>query len=456
MFACIIVGIVGISQYLDSDIVTKEFMQKLIIPKRYEHLVGTLKGSSKANQKVAGLIGNANYFSQYYALIFPIFFVLAVYLKDKKYKVISSVISALSAFLIVISLSETGLISILITIIIVISINIKGIINKIGIKRFKILSAFIILFLASDIILNGPIYTKTYYIFNNLKYEFTAGKEKKNIQEIELDNNKAKINYKNREINIIYDKGDIFIKDKNGKILHEEKNIENKNKIKDFKNMEIMIGFRKHKYVNRNMVYIRIGESIQFRMIIDNGNFKIINNAGKIIEQSKIKIAFGEGKEELLTGRIYIWSRAIPKIIERPLFGYGADTFELVFPNHDYAGLYKAYNRSMIIVDKPHNIYIGIASNTGILSLIAFLTINIIYLKNAIENIKKFGIKNEIEICSFGVLLSIISYLILGIMYDSNIVSTSYYYILLGIGINLNYTINKENKVVKNINIEIQ
>ena len=449
MIPYVIISIVGILQYLNSDIITTEFVQKLIIPREHEYLVGTLKGSTKANQKVAGLIGNSNYFGQYYAIILPIFIVMSIYSEEKKYKVIYGIMSFIGVLMTIISLSETGMISVFITGIILLLLNIKSIFKKSNKKILIIGSSLILIVAFVEIAFKGPIYNKVDDIIQEIKYEITAAEEKILIQKISLNDNRVNIKYKNREINIVYynDDNSAIVKNSDGMILHKEFDVGKRDIVTNLDEREIKVGFKEHKYSQGKMIYIGIGNSIQFKLVIDDGKFKFMNSAGNIIEQDgNIDIAFGEGNEEVLTSRVYIWSRAIPKIMEKPFFGYGADTFEVVFPNHDYAGLYKAYNRSKIIVDKPHNMYIGIASNLGIIALIAFLAINFIYIKNSLLAIKMQGIKNSEDIYRMGILLCIITYLISGIMYDSNIVSTSIYYILLGIGINMNYKYEK-NKI---------
>lgn len=74
------------------------------------------------------------------------------------------------------------------------------------------------------------------------------------------------------------------------------------------------------------------------------------------------------------SGRLYIWDRTITMIQEQPVLGYGLDTIAFEFPQDDVkkqAGL----NTYKIIVDKPHNMYLGIAYGSGVFALLAFLII---------------------------------------------------------------------------------
>jgi len=72
------------------------------------------------------------------------------------------------------------------------------------------------------------------------------------------------------------------------------------------------------------------------------------------------------------SGRLYIWKKTWELIKQRPLLGYGLDTLPYFFPQDDpekHANI-ETYT---VIVDKPHNFYIGIAYGAGVIALIVFV-----------------------------------------------------------------------------------
>lgn len=74
------------------------------------------------------------------------------------------------------------------------------------------------------------------------------------------------------------------------------------------------------------------------------------------------------------SGRLYIWSKTIALIIERPLLGYGMDTLAYHFPQNDpqkQAGL-STYS---ILIDKPHNYYLEVAFGAGLTALLSLLVL---------------------------------------------------------------------------------
>lgn len=88
------------------------------------------------------------------------------------------------------------------------------------------------------------------------------------------------------------------------------------------------------------------------------------------------------------SGRVYIWEKTIDLLKEKPLFGYGLDTLMYHFPHYNIdarAGLRTEHT----IVDKPHNMYIGVLYGTGIIGFIGFMGLTIFTAVSAINGILK-------------------------------------------------------------------
>ncbi len=141
-----------------------------------------------------------------------------------------------------------------------------------------------------------------------------------------------------------------------------------------------------------------------------------------------------EGYGNAFTNRGYIWSRSIPLFLERPLVGYGSDVYFHVFPHNDYAGL-AFYNQPEVLVDKPHNIYLNMAINNGILYLIGFIGIVCIALFSKFSLLNKSGENANINwkavIFYIG---GIVAYLINGLSTDNIVVIIMMFWIYLSIG----------------------
>lgn len=84
------------------------------------------------------------------------------------------------------------------------------------------------------------------------------------------------------------------------------------------------------------------------------------------------------------SGRAYIWEKTFKMTMERPLFGYGMDTILYHFPHYNIDA--RAGMRSETsIVDKPHNMYIGILYGTGVIGLIGFVGLVFITVVSALK-----------------------------------------------------------------------
>nr|MDA3846385.1 O-antigen ligase family protein [Vallitaleaceae bacterium] len=143
------------------------------------------------------------------------------------------------------------------------------------------------------------------------------------------------------------------------------------------------------------------------------------------------------------TKRGYIWSKTLPLLKDHLVVGTGPDTFAIVFPQYDYIGKTNMYHEPGQIVDKPHNMYLQIALQTGVLSLVIFLSFMMVYF---IYFLKTYKVYRDVHPSKFlyhlniGIALSLLGYLVAGIGNDTTIATSSVFWILLGTGISLQIT----------------
>lgn len=75
------------------------------------------------------------------------------------------------------------------------------------------------------------------------------------------------------------------------------------------------------------------------------------------------------------SGRIYMWEVTLGMISPFDIFGYGPATYALEFPQDDAKGKMANGWSPSISVDRPHNFYLQVLHGSGILSLIAILSL---------------------------------------------------------------------------------
>jgi O-antigen ligase len=133
-----------------------------------------------------------------------------------------------------------------------------------------------------------------------------------------------------------------------------------------------------------------------------------------------------------ISGRMYLWGKALELIKDRPLLGYGLDTHQLAFWkfNLDYSRRFKVFG----VIDRSHNNYLDMAIAQGLLGLSAYLLIMIGFLIWLIKTLSaEQNMTHVVLYC--GVIASVVGYL-LNDMFIFSVVSVSpTFWSLLGLTI---------------------
>lgn len=140
--------------------------------------------------------------------------------------------------------------------------------------------------------------------------------------------------------------------------------------------------------------------------------------------------------------RGYIWSRTLPLLSRYILTGSGPDTFTEVFPNNDYIGKTNM-NYNGVTVTKPHNMYLQIWVQTGLISLIAFLGIFVLYFISSLRLYYRRTL-GTLEQIGVALMVGCFSYIVAGIANDSTVSVAPVYWGLLGLGMAVNALVRKK------------
>lgn len=170
-----------------------------------------------------------------------------------------------------------------------------------------------------------------------------------------------------------------------------------------------------------------------------NKQDKIIdNNPNAKIERIQDKEIFKK-LNEISTDRLNIWTKTINLINDKPIFGYGFDTFPYEFIPNDENGGESTYGE---VIDKPHNWYLTIAYGSGIVGLVAVLGVLIYSIKNAFYNYADKVDNKYIYIFAIGV----IAYAIQGFFNDSLVGTSIFLWIFAGLLVNI---VNPKNELIE-------
>lgn len=183
-----------------------------------------------------------------------------------------------------------------------------------------------------------------------------------------------------------------------------------------------------------------IGGQEQFWFEISKeGALHLLSKSGReLIDLEFPEVALFAGKEQLGSMRGYIWGRAIPLLKNCLLTGYGPDTFAFIFPQKDLIGTYYAYGTAGMVVDKPHNLYLQIGLGSGLIALLAFLTMAGTYVADSLRLYAWRRRFSPVQAAGAAVFLGIVGYLGAGLFNDSVLDVAPTFWIFLGVGAAMN------------------
>jgi hypothetical protein len=175
----------------------------------------------------------------------------------------------------------------------------------------------------------------------------------------------------------------------------------------------------------------------------DNSTLMYRNDLGKNVSLEKVPRFGFENRQGFGSGRGYIWSTSLPMIKDTIVIGRGADTYCIYYPHNDYVGKYNAGWNINMIVDKPHNMYIATALNTGLISLIAMLALFGMYIVQSIRLYWRREFTTFAEYAGAGIFFGVSGFVVSGIVDDSTVSVMPLFYGLLATGIATNIMLKK-------------
>lgn len=192
---------------------------------------------------------------------------------------------------------------------------------------------------------------------------------------------------------------------------------------------------------NYDVLQIATDKGFSWALLKKNGTLYYINGIGKLDRLRKVEAWGFEHQYDLATNRGYIWSRTLPLLKETIFLGKGADNFVYAFPNDDYVGKVSC-GFGVQTVTKPHNMYMQIWVQDGMLACLAFI---LLYLIFAVGTFRRCFVKGKLtylQKMQIAIFCGSTGYMVAGIANDSTICVAPIFWVLLGIG----YAINVQNR----------
>lgn len=433
----LILGILGSFQFFGLDYMNSRFIRSIILSNNADLFEFDLLFDSG---HVYTTMFNPNYVGVYTAFIVPLFSILIFFSKKLKEYILYGAVIITSIISLIGSQSKTALISIFVSLVIACIM-----LRKIIIKKWYLFVSLGVIFIVSFVIFNAL--NNNQYL-NAIKNVFNIEKsEQPNLSSMDTSSDGVWIEYKgNKMIVSLSSDHDIILKDSNDNYIASSEYSTNEDG-------SIVLQIQDQRFNDIPIIKYPSGSAIDFCLVINQQIWPFSNTAvpnyytyyNRYNKFSSIQTAdsmFFNGYEKLATSRGYLWSRTIPLIKDNIILGTGADTFFLVFPQHDYVAFHN-YGYADQLITKPHNYYLQTAVQTGLISLLCLLTFFIIYL---IQSVKIYfrntfvSFQAKIGLAS---LLAIISYLVSGFSNDSFITVSPVAWVIIGIGLASNKLVTR-------------
>lgn len=136
---------------------------------------------------------------------------------------------------------------------------------------------------------------------------------------------------------------------------------------------------------------------------------------------------FGEGRSSAAV-RTQIWVTSWALIKQRPIFGIGPNTFEVAYrtelPHHYFPPL-------EWLVAQPHNLYLALWLETGLLGLVAFLGLIIAHLTTLVRLVRLDPARRQLAILSVAIMVAILVHGLVDTPYFKNDLAPEFFFFLL-------------------------
>ncbi|MEM4385384.1 MAG: O-antigen ligase family protein, partial [Candidatus Anstonellales archaeon] len=359
---------------------------------------------TKADSIIYGTLYNSNYVGSYLSLTLPLIIYNHEYNANR---LVYCLLLLLNILALIMSNSRSSLIAIVIGCIFMVIYERNRFIN--------ILNAFLTYVLCIFVL--GVVYG--YGGDSNYKLRSVVADDVKitigsveSLKGIDVKGNEIQLKFNSGVDNIKLDGDKLLI---NKEVVQLKNNIKYNKLLRDYIILEVdnidgnyIIRFSykgTKRYKNDKLSYIYIGNEFKYLIRdmyicdIEDMNNRYLGHIG--------------------SGRFYIWFNSV-KLIKDSIFkGYGADTFALHFNQYDLSNKFVYLYTPYILVDKPHNVYIKIAIENGLIGLVGLLLYIYYIVKNS-EN--KMGLK-----------YAVISYLVCSLFNDWSIGVTILLWVYLGV-----------------------
>ena len=427
-----VLAVHGLMQFFGFDFFLTDIGRRLIASEELRTFVNEFHLHHSDKRAIYSTMYNPNYVGSYGAMLVPL--LLGFYLnsgKLKKYLIYGTLSVLLFAFLVG-SQSRAGMVGFM-----------AGVFVLALVMRWRLLERWrpaLIILVAFALVLTGMDVYSVDDVIGEIVSPTTEPDlieeelERPPLQDIRADGSRLTIETAASELNLSYEDGLLRFRDEEGeRITYSVDRLRGNIYLDDDR-------YRGHSFL-LNPDVSRIEWNYDGRETVfkyQDGEFYMEGMHGTPYEIEHVPSWGFSGYERLGSGRGYIWSRSIPMLRDTLILGYGPDAYALYFPQEDVVGKRVHINNARTIVDKPHNLYLQKALNTGLPSLLALLALWGYYLLQSVRLYRDADFSGWRPVVGAAIAAAVAGYLAAGFFNDSVVSVAPVFWTLLGIGIGVN------------------
>jgi len=438
VFVGIMVGILAITQYLGHDFFRTAFGSRLILPPELESIADHMEFRF-GQYTVYATMYNTNFVGSFAALMIPFSFALYLYAKKPWQWLLALGFFGLMVFVGFGSNSRAGMVGTVSAFLLMLVMF-----RRIFIKRpIKAVLPFVLLVLVGyglNEISDGRVMRELTRL--NPVADRERAKETVHFDTVKIEGDTLTVITEKASFVMEYRENRLFFYTLEGEEL-EMTGVEDEDyRFADEAYEDIRIT-RVEIHIYRVRVYHG-----DFNVYIHEEGLKVTDYKGEYATPDQAaRIKMLDGYERMFSNRVALWTRSAPLLGENILIGAGPDMYALEFPQNDYARRLSSggSGSSSSIVDKPHNMYLQIGINTGVISLVALLVAFGMYGVQSLKLYLRRNLDTLSEFLGVGAFIGVFAYLVTGFFNDQIISVAPLFYIMLGLGLAL----NRMNRITK-------
>lgn len=425
------IGLIGILQFFGFDYFRTLFGQLLILPAKYHSMAGKMS-FTLGPWSIYSTLSNPNYVGSYMAMLFPVSLAAFAFTRHMPYKIAAGVFSCLMFANLLGCRSIAGYFGGGFALIFALVLLRKKIVQDWK-PMLAAAGCYVAVFLLMNVVSGGALLNSQSGDIQNTGAHVASQERKVDLQDIRLNEKSFSIVSKTETLEITWNGNQYDFRDTKGEKLES---VAKDNRItfpdKRYSAYSLMPD------ETRNLLHVNAG-TLRFDVSSGQKGFRLIGIRGNPVGKLEKPAKFGfEGMEKLASSRGYIWSRSIPLLKNTLLAGDGPDTFSFVFPQYDYIGKLRAFDRAEILVDKPYSFYLQTGINTGVLSLVAILVLFGAYFISSIRIYTKKEIASIFDYAGVAAFIAFCGFIAAGVFNDSTVAVSPVFWAILGIGIACN------------------